>query len=192
MLGPISGAHMNPAVSLVAAVAAGASATGHPVLHRSPSSPLAWPGVWAAHLMFDLPVLQISTKVRTGLGQWTGEVIATFGLILTIIGVASSSARRRPGGCRALHQRRLLVHLLDELRQSRDHRRPQPLRQLYRDRAGGLADVRCCPAPRRGAGGRRRAPALRCRTRYSSVLISTVSPINRKSRNGPQAASKGG
>src|SRR5204863_6639540 len=43
-------------------------------------------GAWAAHLMFDLPTLQLSVKARTGLGQWTGEAIATFGLILTILG----------------------------------------------------------------------------------------------------------
>ncbi len=91
MLGPISGAHFNPAVSLVMA------------LRRE----LAWLdvlpytlvqigfgilGAWAAHVMFDLPVLQTSVKARTGIGQWTGEAIATFGLILTIIG----TARHRP------------------------------------------------------------------------------------------------
>ena len=43
-------------------------------------------GIWAAHLMFDLPILQFSGKARTGLGQWAGEFIATFGLVLTIIG----------------------------------------------------------------------------------------------------------
>jgi len=43
-------------------------------------------GVWAAHVMFGLPVLELSTKARTGIGQWTGEAIATFGLILTILG----------------------------------------------------------------------------------------------------------
>jgi glycerol uptake facilitator-like aquaporin len=50
-------------------------------------------GAWAAHLMFDLPALQVSVKARTGLGQWTGETIATFGLILTILG----TTRHRPG-----------------------------------------------------------------------------------------------
>jgi glycerol uptake facilitator-like aquaporin len=87
MLGPISGAHMNPAVSLVAAS----------------RRELAWPdaaayiaaqlafgilGAFAAHAMFDLPILQLSTKMRTGPGQWLGEAIATFGLILTILGTA--------------------------------------------------------------------------------------------------------
>lgn len=43
--------------------------------------------------MFDLPILQVSLKSRTGIGQWTGEAVATFGLILTILG----TARHRPG-----------------------------------------------------------------------------------------------
>ena len=85
MLGPISGAHMNPAVSLVAAS----------------RRELRWPdaaayivvqlafgilGAWAAHLMFDLPTLQLSVKAREGVGQAAGEFVATFGLILTILG----------------------------------------------------------------------------------------------------------
>ena len=49
-------------------------------------------GAWAAHLMFDLPVLQLSVKARHGPGQWAGEGVATFGLILTILG----TARHRP------------------------------------------------------------------------------------------------
>jgi glycerol uptake facilitator-like aquaporin len=91
MLGPISGAHFNPVVSLVMAS----------------RRELAWRGVlpyifvqigfgvlgaWAAHLMFDVPILQVSPHARTGIGQWTGEAIATSGLIITIIG----TARHRP------------------------------------------------------------------------------------------------
>lgn len=51
-------------------------------------------GVVAANLMFDLPAIELSTKVRGGAGQWLGEGIATFGLILTILG----TVRHRPGG----------------------------------------------------------------------------------------------
>ena len=91
MLGPISGAHFNPAVSLVMALR-------REIEWRDVASyalvQLAFGilGVWAAHLMFDMPILELSTKARTGIGQWTGEAIATFGLILTIIG----TVRHRP------------------------------------------------------------------------------------------------
>ena len=85
MLGPISGAHMNPAVSLVAA-----SRRELPwpdcVAYIAAQLAFGILGAWAAHLMFGLPALQYSVKARTGLGQWTGEFIATFGLILTILG----------------------------------------------------------------------------------------------------------
>jgi len=91
ILGPISGAHMNPAVSLVAA-------SRHELRWRDAAAYAAAQlafgilGAWAAHLMFDLHTLQLSVKARTGLGQWTGEGIATFGLILTILG----TVRHRP------------------------------------------------------------------------------------------------
>jgi glycerol uptake facilitator-like aquaporin len=50
-------------------------------------------GVWLAHAMFDLPLLQTSLKVRTGLGQWIAEAVATFGLVFVILlGVARKSA----------------------------------------------------------------------------------------------------
>ena len=85
MLGPISGAHMNPAVSLVAA-ARRELAWGDAAAYIATQLAFGILGAWAAHLMFDLPTLQLSVKARTGLGQWTGEFIATFGLILTILG----------------------------------------------------------------------------------------------------------
>ena len=85
MLGPISGAHMNPAVSLVAAVRRELrwSDAGAYIAAQLAFGIL---GTVAAHLMFDLPLLQLSEKSRTGLGQWIGEAIATFGLVLTILG----------------------------------------------------------------------------------------------------------
>jgi glycerol uptake facilitator-like aquaporin len=91
MLGPISGAHMNPAVSLVAA-ARRELKWGDAAAYIAAQLAFGILGAWAAHLMFDLPTLQLSVKARTGLGQWTGEAIATFGLILTIIG----TVRHRP------------------------------------------------------------------------------------------------
>jgi glycerol uptake facilitator-like aquaporin len=47
-------------------------------------------GVWSAHAMFDLPVWQVSHHIRTGPGQWLGEGIATFGLVLTILGTVQA------------------------------------------------------------------------------------------------------
>lgn len=91
MLGPISGAHMNPAVSLVAA-ARRELRWGDAGAYIAVQVSFGILGAWAAHLMFDLPTLQLSVKARTGLGQWTGEAIATFGLILTILG----TVRHRP------------------------------------------------------------------------------------------------
>ena len=85
MLGPISGAHMNPAVSLVAALRR-ELAWKDAAAYVGTQIAFGIAGAWAAHLMFELPTLQLSVKARTGLGQWTGEFIATFGLVLTILG----------------------------------------------------------------------------------------------------------
>jgi glycerol uptake facilitator-like aquaporin len=91
MLGPISGAHFNPAVSLVFRLR-GELGTGEAAGYVLAQFAGGILGVWAAHLMFDLSILQLSVKARTGLGQWTGEFIATFGLVLTIL--ATLRARR--------------------------------------------------------------------------------------------------
>ena len=85
MLGPISGAHMNPAVSLVAASRRELK-WGDAAAYVAAQFAFGILGAWAAHVMFDLPVLQLSVKARNGVGQWVGEGIATFGLVLTILG----------------------------------------------------------------------------------------------------------
>lgn len=85
MLGPISGAHFNPAVTMVFRLR-GEIATREAMGFVAAQLVGGVLGVWAAHLMFDLPVLQFSAKARTGAGQWAGEFIATFGLVLTILG----------------------------------------------------------------------------------------------------------
>lgn len=84
MLGPISGAHFNPAVTFAFALRKeiGWRIGALYVLVQLAAGAL---GAWAAHLMFDLPILQFSTKARAGIGQWTGELVATFGLVLTIL-----------------------------------------------------------------------------------------------------------
>jgi glycerol uptake facilitator-like aquaporin len=87
MLGPVSGAHFNPAVTLVMRLR-GQITTGQGLAYGVAQLAGGILGVWAAQAMFDLPVLELSTKARTGTGQWLSEAIATFGLILTILGTA--------------------------------------------------------------------------------------------------------
>lgn len=91
MLGPVSGAHMNPAVTLVMRLR-GHIRTDAALAYVAAQLTGGILGVWLAHLMFDLPVLQLSTKLRDGQGQWVSEAVATFGLVLTILG----TARMRP------------------------------------------------------------------------------------------------
>jgi len=95
LLGPVSGAHFNPAVTLAF------------VLRREirPYLALAYvliqiigalAGVMAAHVMFDLPLLEASGTARSGPGQWAAEVIATFGLVTTILGCLRYAPSRIP------------------------------------------------------------------------------------------------
>jgi glycerol uptake facilitator-like aquaporin len=91
MLGPVSGAHFNPAVSLVCAIRGDIGRTDL-MLYIGIQIGFGILGVLAAHAMFDLPLLQASMRVRTGAGQWLSEGIATFGLVLTILG----TLRHRP------------------------------------------------------------------------------------------------
>ncbi|HLI64733.1 MAG TPA: MIP/aquaporin family protein [Caulobacteraceae bacterium] len=85
VFGPISGAHFNPAVTLVFALRreiAPALAAAYLVVQCI----AAVVGVWAAHAMFAEPILQVSTKLRDGPAMVFSEGVATFGLILTILG----------------------------------------------------------------------------------------------------------
>ena len=85
MLGPISGAHFNPAVTFAFALRREISVpNGAAYIAAQIIGGIL--GVWAAHLMFDLEVFQFSQKVRTGGAQWFAESVATFGLVLTIFG----------------------------------------------------------------------------------------------------------
>jgi len=87
LFGPISGAHFNPAVTLVAALRRDISwrlALLYPLAQVAG----AVLGVWAAHAMFGEPILQVSTKLRDGGGQAFAEVVATFGLVAAILGTA--------------------------------------------------------------------------------------------------------
>lgn len=84
-LGPVSGAHFNPVVTLAFTIR-----HEHPAAHFIPYVVVqilgGILGVWLSHLMFDLPILQASSHDRTGIALWSSEIIATFGLLFVIFG----------------------------------------------------------------------------------------------------------
>jgi len=95
IFGPISGAHLNPAVSLVFAL------RKEMAWNESAAYVVAQVGggilgALLAHTMFELPFFQISGTARTGLGQWIAEVVAVYGLILTILGCLARNAAAVP------------------------------------------------------------------------------------------------
>ena len=89
VFGPVSGAHFNPAVSLVMATR-GELAGGLLAPYIVAQLAGAMLGAWLAHAMFDMTILQFSTKVRAGTGQWIAEAVATAGLLLVILRAPSS------------------------------------------------------------------------------------------------------
>ncbi len=83
-LGPVSGAHFNPAVTLVMAMRGALPPTlaGAYVVAQLSGAAL---GAWVAHAMFGLDIVQWSLKVRTGPAQWLAEAVATAGLLFVIL-----------------------------------------------------------------------------------------------------------
>ena len=84
VFGPVSGAHLNPAVTLAMA-ARGALPLRVALPYVLVQLMGAALGAWLAHAMFDLTILQLSTKVRSGPGQWLAELVATAGLLLVVL-----------------------------------------------------------------------------------------------------------
>jgi len=84
VFGPVSGAHFNPAVSLVMATR-GALPWREVLPYILAQLAGAACGAWLAHGMFDLPIFELSTKIRSGPGQWLAEAVATAGLVLVIL-----------------------------------------------------------------------------------------------------------
>jgi len=95
IFGPISGAHFNPAVTLAFA-SRGKLPWAIAGLYIMTQIVGAIVGVYAAHLMFELPVFQFSLTQRTGAGQWLAEAVATFGLLLTIFGCVARTPAATP------------------------------------------------------------------------------------------------
>jgi glycerol uptake facilitator-like aquaporin len=85
LLGPVSGAHFNPAVSFIE-VLRGRLAWPDAVIYAVIQIVGCCAGALLAHVMFELPVWQLSVHVRTGPAQWLAESVATFGLLLVVIG----------------------------------------------------------------------------------------------------------
>jgi len=97
VLGPTSGAHFNPAVTLAMRLHGGLR-TREALAYAGTQIVAAIAGVFLAHAMFDLPLLQPGVRARTGFSQWLSEGVATFGLVLTIV----LARRHRPGAIPAL------------------------------------------------------------------------------------------
>jgi len=89
VFGPVSGAHFNPVVSLVM-VFRGALPRSSLVPYVAVQLGGAMLGAWLVHAMFDMRILEFSTQVRSGPGQWIAEGVATFGLILVILRAPAS------------------------------------------------------------------------------------------------------
>jgi glycerol uptake facilitator-like aquaporin len=85
LLGPVSGAHFNPAVSAIEALR-GRLAWRDAGTYTLTQIIGCCAGAVTAHLMFELPVWQLSAHIRTGPAQWLAEAIATFGLLLVVLG----------------------------------------------------------------------------------------------------------
>lgn len=94
-LGPISGAHFNPIVTIAMAFR-GDLPRADVVPYVAVQVAGAVAGVWLAHAMFELPVLQLGVKPRTGLAQWLAEIVASFGLLLVIWHASRHAAAQVP------------------------------------------------------------------------------------------------
>jgi glycerol uptake facilitator-like aquaporin len=96
-LGPLSGAHFNPAVSLVMALM-GKLSWRRFVVYVPAQLVGAFAGVALAHVMFGLPLWQAGTHIRSSAGEVTAEAVATFGLLVTIVGVSRTAPRAVAAG----------------------------------------------------------------------------------------------
>ena len=154
ILGPISGAHFNPAVTLVFAIR-GMTPWREVIPYVLVQCLCGIAGTVLAHLMFDLAPLVIGTTARSGPSQWLAEAVATFTLILTILGGLRYAPQSIPMAGWSGHHRRLLVHVIDLVCEPGRHARPRFHDDVCRNRDQPRAGV--CRGtdhrrPRRGRG----------------------------------------
>jgi glycerol uptake facilitator-like aquaporin len=88
-IGPISGAHLNPVVTLADRVLGGTT-TRDALVYVGAQTAGACVGAMTANLMFGLAAVEISTDTRSAAGVWLGEIVATFGLLIVVLGVVRS------------------------------------------------------------------------------------------------------
>ena len=88
-VGAVSGAHLNPVITIIGRILRDMS-TREAAVYCSAQVAGGLAGVVIANLMFSLPAVTLSTQVRSGSGLWLGEVVATFGLVLVVLGLARS------------------------------------------------------------------------------------------------------
>jgi glycerol uptake facilitator-like aquaporin len=167
MLGPVSGAHFNPVVSIVdwaMGRRAGRGLSGTYVAAYAIAQCAGGVlGALLANVMFDLDLAQISTKHRVSSGHLVGEIVATAGLIALIFALARTGRAAVSSIGRRVHRRRLLVHQLHLVRQPGSDGRPHVLQHLRRHRPGVGARLRHSSAGRRCArSGPGALPLPRC------------------------------
>ena len=135
--------------------------------------------------MFDLPAIDPSSKVRSSGALWLSEVVATAGLLLVIHGCVRSGLRqRRRCRRRRVDRWRLLLHLVDQLRQPGLRHRPHPLRHFRRHRTLVSADVHRHAARRVNLAARPSASSssiyeikVSSNSRFSAYIDKEASPF---------------
>lgn len=95
ILGPISGAHLNPVVSLCMAIVKKLK-WSYVLTYTVCQIAGGIAGAWLAHAMFELPIIELSTKLRWGQGQWLAEAMASFGLLLSLFGAIRNALQSVP------------------------------------------------------------------------------------------------